>query len=388
MKNFIPCAKQSINDEDIEAVTAVLKSDFLTRGPLVKEFEEAIANYTGAKYAVAFNSATSGLSGACYAAEVGAFDKLLIPSNTYIGTVAGGCQCGAEPVFIDIEEKTGNLDLNQLNYSMEKPLSRGRYICLPVHFSGQPVDMEKLSRSISDPNTVVIEDAAHALGSRYSNGKKVGACTYSDMTVFSFHPAKNITTGEGGIVTTNDEEYYHRLRLFRDNGVERDSARYSQKDLPWYYEVVDVTGNSHMTELGAALGLSQLQRLERFAKKRRELVGLYKDELKHVKSLDFLEVVDNDSVHFHLCVVFIDFDSLDVTREELMTKLKEEEGIGTQVHYIPLYRHPYFKNKYGDLSSYFPGMESYYKKALSLPLYPAMTKREIKRVVKSLKSFL
>jgi perosamine synthetase len=387
MNTFIPYAKQSVSDEDVDAVTNVLKQDFLTRGPVVKEFEEAISDYCGSAYAVAFNSATSGLIAACYAAEASPNDRLITSPNTFIGTVAGGYYRGVDPVFIDIDSATGNIDLDLMKYSSEYTSSRGKNIYIPVHFSGIPVDMEKLERMISDPNAVVIEDAAHALGSKYRDGSKVGCCSWSDMTVFSFHPAKNITTGEGGVVTTNCEHYYRRLRLFRDNGVERDPQNFVGQPAPWYYEVRDVTGNYHMTDIHAALGLSQFKRLDDFAKKRRELVQLYREKLKNIDSIRYLKVAKDDHVMFHLFVVKIDFAGLGLTRAEVMTQLKEE-GVGTQVHYIPLYRHPFFTDRHRDVREYFPEMEKYYEQALSLPLYYDLTPDDIAKVVKTLKKVL
>lgn len=384
---MIPYAKQSISKEDVKAVTEVLKRDFITRGPVVKEFEEAISEYCEVKYAVAFNSATSGLIAACYACEVTPSDRLITSPNTFIGTVAGGYYQGAEPVFVDINHQTGNIDLNLLQYSSEYTSSRGRNIFVPIHFSGIPVNIEKIEGMISDPESIIIEDAAHALGSKYHDGGRVGNCKWSDMTVFSFHPAKNITSGEGGIVTTNCEHYYRRLCQFRDNGIIRDPQYFQGQTNPWYYEVQDVTGNYHMTDIHAALGLSQFKRLEEFGSKRRKLVQQYRDLLKDEEFIQFLDIDNDDQVMFHLCVVLIDFSALGLTKSEVMINLREQ-GIGTQVHYIPLYRHPFFTNKHRDVGEYFPEMEKYYERCLSLPLYYDLKEKDVKKVVKTLKEVL
>ncbi|MEM1282049.1 MAG: UDP-4-amino-4,6-dideoxy-N-acetyl-beta-L-altrosamine transaminase [Chlamydiota bacterium] len=384
---MIPYAKQSISREDIKAVTEVLKRDFITRGPVVKEFEEEISSYCGSKFAVAFNSATSGLIAACYAGEVTPNDRLITSPNTFIGTVAGGYYKGAEPVFVDIDHLTGNIDLDLLKFSSEYTSSRGKNVYIPVHFSGIPVDMKKVEGMITDPNSIIVEDAAHALGSRYSDGSKVGSCKWSDMTVFSFHPAKNITSGEGGVVTTNSEHLYRLLCQFRDNGIVRDPKYFIGQNSACYYEVQDVTGNYHMTDIHAALGLSQFKRLDLFGNKRRELVQLYRELLKDEESIQFLEVDNHDDVMYHLCVVLIDFGSLGLTKSEVMVSLKEQ-GVGTQVHYIPLYRHPFFTKGHRQVDQYFPEMEKYYDRCLSLPLYYDLTEKDVKKVVKTLKKVL
>lgn len=385
--HMIPYAKQSISKDDIKAVSEVLKCDFITRGPVVKEFEKAISEYCDSRYAVAFNSATSGLIAACYAADVTPYDRIITSPNTFIATIAGGYYRGAEPVFVDIDHRTGNIDLELMKYSSEYISSRGRNIYIPVHFSGIPVDMEKVEKMITDPDSVVIEDAAHALGSKYKDGSRVGSCRYSDMTVFSFHPAKNITSGEGGVVTTNCERFYHRLCQFRDNGIIRDPEHFVGEAKPWYYEVQDVTGNYHMTDIHAALGLSQFKRLDTFADKRRKLMQVYRDLLKDVEVVQFLDVENDENVMFHLCVVLIDFSALGLTKSDVMVKLREE-GVGTQVHYIPLYRHPFFTKQHRQVDEYFPEMEKYYERCLSLPLYYDLSERDVKKVVKVLKKTL
>ena len=379
-QNFIPYGRQSISDEDIHAVSEALRADWITRGPKVQEFEEAVAEYCGAKYAVAFNTGTSALDGAAYAAEICQYDRVITSPNTFVATIGPSIKRGATPIFVDIDLETGNLNLEQLKYTLEIPFSRGKQVVIPAHFSGIAVDMKKLSRTFIHPHSIVIEDAAHALGSSYPDGNKVGCCSYSTMTVFSFHPVKSITTGEGGMVTTNDHDLYERLRKFRNNGI----VKADDPVDPWYYEVTELTGNENFTDFQAALGLSQLSRLDEIADKRRALVARYREGLNDVPHLKLFSSEKDLETCFHLMVAQVDFDAVGVSRSELMEQLKGK-GIGTQVHYIPVYHQPFFKKEKGDISAYFPNMEKYYAQALSLPLFPAMSEADVDRVVEALK---
>jgi len=377
--DFLPYARQSISAEDITQVAEALSSQMITRGPEVEAFEKAFAEYCGARYAVFLSNGTSALKAAYFAAEVGPQDRFITTPNTFIATAGAAMERKASPIFVDIERETGNLDLDQVQHNINKPQSRGKTVIVPVHFSGIPVDMQRLDRMIAGPNTVVIEDAAHAIGSSYQDEQKVGCCSWSQMTVFSLHPVKNMTTGEGGIVTTNDQALWERLKTFRNNGIV-----YSEKEEePWYYEVKDISGNYHATSFQAALGLSQLKRLDAFAQKRQELVAQYREELRDVPQVRLFTSAYDCHTAFHLFVVQIDFERLGKRRGEVMHQL-HEKGIGTQVHYIPLYRHPIFKSD--DLRAYFPHMEEYYSQALSLPLYYDLSSEDVSRVVQALKS--
>ncbi len=380
-KKFLPYARQSINADDIKAVGKALKSDIITRGTLVDEFERAIADYCGASHAVAFNSGTSALDAAAFAANIEPHDRVITTPNTFVGTIAGSIKRGAAPIFVDIDSQTGNIDLDQLELNINRPSSRGREVILPVHFAGVAVDMEQLSRMIRKPDTIVIEDAAHALGSAYPGGKRVGCSEWSDMTVFSFHPAKHITTGEGGMVLTSDEEFYQRLLLYRDNGI----MRKEDDPDPWMYRVAEITGNYNFTDFQAALGLSQFDRLDENTEKRREIVKAYRKELEGIDHIDLFPEEYDDLTSYHLFVVRINFEAYGVSRSEVVNGMKEK-GIGTQVHYIPLYRHPFMKGK--DLSSYFPNMEEYYAKALTLPLFSKMEEKDVSHVAGVLKKTL
>lgn len=389
--HFIPYARQSISPEDIQAVAESLSGESITRGTRVNEFEQAVADYCNAKYAVAFNSGTSALLATCHVVDLTPHDRLITTPNTFVATVNAGMLRGATPIFVDIDLETGNLNLQQVKENLESFQStRGRTVVLPVHFSGIPVDMQKLDGMICSPDTIIIEDAAHAIGSRYSDGQKVGCCAWSDMTMFSFHPAKTITTGEGGMVLTNNVDLYHRLKRFRNNGIERD-PEYLEEDLAdtfeGYYEVAEMTCNYNFTDFQAALGLSQFKRLDDFIAKRRELIGLYRNLFRDLPDMKMFSSKMDEFTAFHLCVVQINFEAYKTTRAHVMSKLKEQ-GIGTQLHYIPVYRHPYFKKKSGDISEYFPNMETYFNQALSLPLYYDLTHEDVKRIVNTLKDIL
>ncbi|MBA3956943.1 MAG: UDP-4-amino-4,6-dideoxy-N-acetyl-beta-L-altrosamine transaminase [Parachlamydiaceae bacterium] len=389
--SFLPYALQSINEADIQEVGYALRSSIVTRGPFVDAFEQAMAQYCNVTYAVAFNSGTAALFAACHAAKMGPHDRLITSPNTFVATATAGMRLGATPIFVDIDRSTGNMDLNQMEDALNGiNASRGQTAIMPVHFSGIPVDMQKLNVSIRNPDTIIIEDAAHAIGSCYQDGQKVGSCAWSDMTMFSFHPAKTITMGEGGMVTTNDPELYHRLKRYRNNGIEREPA-YLEAPLEQcydgYYEVVEMAGNYNVTEFQAALGLSQLRRIDDFISKRRELMSAYRRYLAGMPDLKLFTAQFDADTAFHLCVVQIDFTAYNTTRNQVIAKLKSF-GIGSQVHYIPLYKHPLFQKQCGDISAYFPNMEAYYAQALSLPLYPGLTDADVKRVVDTLKEIL
>ncbi|GAB4236694.1 MAG: UDP-4-amino-4,6-dideoxy-N-acetyl-beta-L-altrosami ne transaminase [Chlamydiales bacterium] len=386
---YISYASQWIDEDDITAVKVAMQKSLLTRGQLVCNFEQSVADFCGARFAVAFNSGTSALSAAYFAAKTTPLDMLFTSTNTFIGTISGGVSRGSFPVFVDINPYEGNLDLDHLDALINRPSTRGREIIIPVHFGGFPVRMDVLSRMIKRPDTVIIEDAAHAFGSEYSDGDRIGSCSYSDMTIFSLHPSKNITTGEGGLVTTNSEEYYDRLLMYRNNGIVQDLDHLKQEREPWYYEVKELSGNFHLTDFQAALGMSQLNKLDKFISIREEFHRHYISALSNIEGIQVLHTEKSQRIGHHLCVVLIDFERFKTTRGYVMQCLKEE-GIGSQVHYIPMYRHPCFE-KYitqGEFQELYPGSELYYSQALTLPLHCKLDFSQINHIVDTLKRVL
>lgn len=386
-KEFFPYARQSIDAADALEVSKAIFSTTITRGPRVDAFEHAVAEYCGAKHAVAFSSGSAALLAAYHVVDTNKNDRIISTPNTFVSSVGTGVELGATPVFVDIDLDTGNMNLEQTEFTLDMPRSRGKTLVVPVHFSGIPVDMQKLETMIKDPDTVIIEDAAHALGSQYLDGKRVGCCEWSQMTVFSFHPAKTITTGEGGMVTTNDDDLFHKLKRFRNNGIERETKFLEGEAAPWYYEVQELTNNYNFTEIQAALGLSQFKRLDNFVQKRQKLVSVYREQLADMKDVRLFTQAFDSSTAFHLMVLQIDFKAYKTSRTEVMYKLKDQ-GVGSQLHYIPLYRHPYFKKACGDISEYFPKMEEYYERALSIPLYYDLRVEDVEYVVHTLKNVL
>ena len=385
--SFHPYAKQAITSEDIQAMEAVFRGEIITRGPQVAEFEAAVASYVGASYAVAFNSGSSALRAAAFAAETKGGDRWITTPNSFVATAVAGAAAGAVPVFVDIDGETGNLNLEQLQYNLEQKPSRGRNIVVPVHYAGIPVNMKTIDASIRDTDTILIEDGAAALGSTYDGERRVGCCEWSHMTVFSFHPAKLLTTGEGGLVTTNDPHLDYRLRLYRNNGIVREPDRLSENPGPWYYEVVEMTGNYNVTDFQAALGLSQLSRIHNTIRERQQVIAWYRKYLEGVAHVKLLPALKDSRVSPHLAVVLIDFEEYRKERSLVMTQLRDN-GIGSQVHYIPIYRHPAFQQVSGILSDYFPASEHFYARTLSLPLYNGLKEEEVKRVCQTLSAVL
>lgn len=383
---FIPYSKQSIDESDILSVTQALKGPLITRGPKVREFEEAIARYTGASFAVAFTNGSTALMAAYKAISMGIYDHMIATPNTFIATVAAGTELGARPIFVDIDRNNGNMNLSQVKENLHFQSSRGKLFLTPVHFAGIAVDIPHLDPFIKSDKVFVIEDAAHALGSYYPNGKKVGSCCNSLMTILSFHPVKQITTGEGGMVTTNDPEMYHRLQVIRNSGILREQKYLQGKEEPWYYEVHNTSSNYHMNDIQAALGLSQLKRIDRFIEKKRSLVKRYRKHLQNISGIQLFDEKYDASTAYHLFVVQIDMEKFGTSRTQLMNALKEKH-IGTQYHYIPLYRMPCY-HYMGEIHEYFPEMETYYKQALSFPLFYDLAESDVDYICQTLKSIL
>jgi len=379
---LIPYGKQSISQDDINSVISVLQSDFLTQGPQVPLFEKVVANYCGVDYGIAVNSATSALHIACLSLGLGKGDLLWTSPNSFVASANCGLYCGAKVDFVDINLQTYNLSVEEL----EKKLIRAKQedklpkILIPVHFAGQSCDMKKIHSLSQEYGFKIIEDASHAIGGKYLD-KPIGGCQYSDITVFSFHPVKIITTAEGGLATTNDEKLAERMQLFRSHGVTRDAkliTNVSEGD--WYYQQVDLGFNYRMTELQAALGISQMQRLDDFVAKRHILQKRY-DLLLSIPLIT-RPFQDEDSYSaLHLYPIQIDLNKVSKNREQVFDELREA-GVGVNVHYIPIHTQPYYR-KFGFKDGDFPNSENYYEAALSLPLYSGMSFQEQDKVVKS-----
>lgn len=381
LEEFIPYAQQSVDSSDIAAVVEALKSKWLTRGPYVEKFEQAVSAYCGVKYTVCFNSGTTALQAAYFASNIQADDSVYTTPNTFAGTVVGALLYGAKVRYVDIDLESGNLSTALLNQELLKTKAGQKKVICPVHFSGIPVDVSAIVRREGE-NLVLIEDAAHSLGGAYKDGKRIGSCAFSDMTVLSFHPAKSITTGEGGAVTTNKEEFFRRLCLFRNNGIIRDLPH---APFPGYYEVHSLTGNYNFTDFQAALGLAQLSKLDFFIEKRRKLVSLYREYLGDLASVKLFDAVHDSYSAHHLFVIQVNFERIGRSRAEVMQILKER-NIGTQVHYIPLYYHPALSDL--SQSKLLPATEKYYNSCLTLPLYPSLSEETVVKICTHLVSVL
>lgn len=374
-KRFIPYGKQWINEDDINAVVEVLKSDYLTTGPKIKEFEQKFADYVGSKYAVAIANGTAALHAACYAAGIDEGDEVITTSMTF--TASSNCvlYCDGTPIFADIDSKTYNVDSEDIK---RKITSKTKAI-IPVHYTGQPCNMDKIHKIAKEYNLLVIEDASHALGATYK-GKMIGSI--SDITTFSFHPVKHITTGEGGMITTNNEELYKKLILFRTHGITRNLDLLENKDEgPWYYEQLDLGYNYRITDIQCALGINQLNKIDDFVAKRRKIVKRYNEAFMNLEEIviPFQDKSVNSS--WHLYVVKFNLEKLKVGRREIFEVLRKE-GLGVNVHYIPVYYFPYYK-KLGYEEGLCPNAEELYKRIITLPLYPKMSDEDVEYVIQS-----
>jgi UDP-4-amino-4,6-dideoxy-N-acetyl-beta-L-altrosamine transaminase len=380
---FIPYGRQWIDEADEQAVQRVLRSDFLTQGPEVARFEQALLDLTGAKYCVAVSSGTAALHLAVAVLGIEKGAEGITSPITFVASANAMLYSGLVPCFADIDPRTYNLDPAEV----EKKLPAKTRLLLPVHFAGQPADMPALHNLARTMGCRVIEDASHAIGSSYSSGEPVGSCRYSDLTVFSFHPVKTITTGEGGAVTTNDRELYERLLLSRTHGITREPALLSENPGPWYYEMQELGFNYRLTDLQAALGTSQLAKLSRFRNRRRQIVAAYNKAFQGTEVLTTPYEAPRQVSCFHLYVLQVDFASAGRDRRAVMEALRGRE-IGTQVHYIPVHLQPYYRKRFGYSPGDFPVAESYYLRALSIPLYPAMSDEQVQWVVEGIRETL
>ena len=399
-KQFIPYGRQDITDDDIQAVVRVLKSDLITQGPTVPELEQAIASEVGAKEAVVVSNGTAALHSAMLALGIGPGDWVVTSPNSFLASANCARYVGADIAFADINEATGLIDPQSLrDLVASKPEGSIRAI-IPVHFAGQPADLEAIRSIANDCGAKVVSDGCHALGARMRiNGDHfaVGGDPVSTMTAFSFHPVKHVAMGEGGAITTNDTALANKLRLTRNHGMQKDEFVNVDNGLdcdgeanPWYYEMQEPGYNFRVTEMQAALGLSQMKRLKASVRRRNEIAYLYTDHLcedfdpRVVRPLD--KRIDAFNA-YHLYVVLIDFDHFGTTRAKVINRLRAV-GIGAQVHYIPILVQPYYASRYKLNPDDFPRTMSYYRQALSIPMYPTMADADCSRVMRELKAAL
>lgn len=373
--------KQTIEDDDIKAVVDTLKSPLITCGPRVDELEEKLCEYTGAKYAVAVSNGTAALHCACIAAGIGPEDEVITTPMTFAASANCVLYCGARPVFADINPETYNIDSD----SIRKCITSRTKAIIAVDFTGQVVEADKIRKICDEYGLLFIEDAAHSIGSSY-NGVKVG--NIADITTFSFHPVKTITGGEGGAVLTNDENLYNKISLAHTHGITHDEAM--MKDLPhegmWYYEQISLGYNYRMTDFQAALLISQLGKLERFKKRRKEIVDYYDSELRNVDGIIIQKEIEQSDTCRHLYIIRLDENVLSCTRREFFDEMSSR-GVQPQVHYVPVYWFPYYQ-ELGYKKGLCPNAEEVYKGIMSIPLYPSLTEEEMKYVVEVIKSIV
>jgi UDP-4-amino-4,6-dideoxy-N-acetyl-beta-L-altrosamine transaminase len=376
---MIPYARQCISEEDILAVSEVLRSDFLTQGPVVPRFEKEVSAYCGAQYGVAVNSATSALHLLCMAFDLGPGDWLWTSPITFVASANCALYCGAQVDFVDIDPQTGNLCSKVLEEKLVLAERQGKLpkIVIPVHYTGQSCDMEPIFKLSQRYGFKIIEDASHAIGGSYK-GVKIGSCNYSDATVFSFHPVKIITTGEGGMVVTNNASLAERVKLLSSHGITRKpELMHHQNQGAWYYEQLDLGYNYRLSDIHAALGLSQLEKIDSFIEQRHKLVNEYVHLLSHLPITLPKETQENYSA-WHLYVVQLELDHLKRSRREVFDSLRTQ-GIGVNVHYIPVYWQPYYK-KLGYERGYCSVAEQFYERILSLPLYVNLSDEDVHTV--------
>jgi len=375
-KNSLNYGRQWIDDDDIHAVIETLKSDFLTKGPKVKEFEEVICQYTGAKYCAAVSNGTAALHISVAALNIENGKEGITSPNTFMASSNSMIYNGLKPIFADIDPKTYCISPEKI----KEKLTEDTRLIIPVHFAGQPCNMKDIKTLVKNRNIKIMEDAAHAIGSKYEDGSRVGNCKYSDLTIFSFHPVKTITTGEGGAITTNNEELYERLLLYRNHGITNNNSKLTG---PWYHEMQCLGFNYRLTDIQAALGISQLKKIDDFIKRRREIVERYNEAFDNIEWLKVPYEQPDVFSAFHLYVLQIDFDKINKSRKQVMEELREK-NIGTQVHYIPVYTQPYYQEHYGYKWGMCQNAEEYYHRALSIPLYPKMSDEEVEYVIEKI----
>lgn len=372
--SFLSYGQQWLDNDDIGEVVKALKSPMLTQGPMIEKFEQATAGYAGTKYAVAFSNGTAALHGAYYAAGISDGDEVITTPMTFAATSNAVLYLGGKPIFSDIDRKTYNLD----PVCVEKKLSSKTKAIVSVDFTGQPVDYDSFRTIAEQYNLVYISDGAHSLGASYK-GKAVGS--QADMTMFSFHPVKPVTAGEGGIIVTNDNVYAEKLRLFRSHGITKENLQ--QEEGPWFYEMVDLGMNYRLTDLQAALGYSQLKKLDSFITRRKEIASRYSKAFKSLNGIILPLQLDKAESGWHIYVLAFDLSLFKAGRKAMFEALRKE-NIGVNVHYIPVYKHPYYqKNGYKDV--FCENAEQLYEQMLTLPIFPKMSNKDVEDVIAAVK---
>ena len=385
---MIPYGRQDIQDSDVDAVLSVLQSDFLTQGPAVPRFEQAVSKHCGARHAVAVNSATSALHIALMALDVTAGDVVWTSPNTFVASSNAALYCGASVDFVDIDPVTYNMSVSALSDKLAYAEKLGRLpkVVIPVHLTGQPCDMAQIHDLAQQYGFKVVEDASHAIGGQYQN-QPIGNCAYSDVTVFSFHPVKIVTTAEGGMALTNDDTLAEKMALYRSHGITRDPALMTHaSDGPWSYQQITLGYNYRMTDMQAALGVSQIQRLNHYIARRHDIATRYNQELSELPLTLPMQATYGHSA-YHLYVIRLDLDAIaPLTHAEVFQSLRDQE-ILVNLHYIPVHTQPYYQAmgfRWGD----FPQAEAYYKNAISIPMYPTMTDDAQTHVIQALHKIL
>lgn len=378
---LLPYGHQWIDEEDIKAVIEVLRSDWITQGPKVAEFEKEFAKYVGTRYAVAVNSGTAALHAACFAAQIEKGDEVITTPITFAASANCVLYQGGTPVFADIKEDTLNIDPEEI----KKKINQKTKALIPVDFTGLPVDLKEIQEIARKYNLIIIEDASHALGATYKDSK-IGSI--SDMTIFSFHPVKHITTGEGGMITTNNKEYYERLKLFRTHGITKEKERLLNYEGPWYYEMQELGYNYRLTDFQCALGMAQLKKIDKNIQRRREIARRYNEKFKDIEEIKIPYSDSKTSTSaWHLYVIQLNLERLKIYRREIFKALRVE-NIGVNVHYIPVHLQPYYQKRFGYRPGDFSKAEHYYSRAITLPIFPKMTDNDVDDVIRAVKKVI
>lgn len=371
---YIPYARQSIDAKDIKAVIDVLRSDYITQGPKVHEFEKKVADYCGAKYAVALNSGTSALHAACFVAGISKGDEAITSAISFAASSNCILYCGGKPRFSDILEDTVTID----PHSIKKLINKKTKAIIPVDFAGHPAELKEIKNLAEKHGLIVIEDAAHALGAEYK-GSRIGSCKYSDMTILSFHAVKHITTGEGGMVLTNRKDFYDKLIMFRSHGITRNKRLLINKNkMEWFYEMQFLGFNYRITDIQCALGLSQMDKLDDFVERRRQIAMFYKEGFKDMQGIICLNERKHAMSSWHI------FPMRVIKNRDKIFDIFRTKGIGVNLHYIPVYLHPYYR-KLSYKKGLCPRAERYYRQTITLPLHPCMSNADVKRVAQVVK---